>query len=279
MSQVISQIDLHSHTTASDGRLSPTELVRRAADAGVRWLAVTDHDSTEGLAEAQEAARAYPDLTLIPGVEINTDIVEGEIHVVGLFVSSADEGFQAELRRLRDGREGRARKMVEKLNALGYPIQWERVRELAGGAVGRPHVAQALVEAGHVASVQEAFDRLLGRDGPGYVPRVRFSPVEATALIRGNGGLPVLAHPDGLPLDTILPELIQAGLVGVEVYYGSYGPTTVQRLAGVAQRYGLVASGGTDFHGIDPDAPGPGTTPVPLSTIRQFLARKAATVS
>src|SRR5438067_3277799 len=156
------KLDFHMHTTASDGRLRPAELVELANRRGLDVIAITDHDSTEGLAEAREAAARLGGPRIIPGVELNTDVPEGEVHVIGLFVDPEDAEFQAKLDELRDGREARARRMVEKLAALGMALDWERVRALAGGAVGRPHVAQALVERGHVTDVQEAFLRYLG---------------------------------------------------------------------------------------------------------------------
>ena len=205
-----SRADLHTHSTYSDGVLTPKQLVDYAYSRGVRILALTDHDITDGIPEALEAARAYPDMLLIPGIEMSTDVPGNEVHVLGYFIDWQDAEFQRVLARLRDSRVDRARRMVERLAELGVPVSWERVRELAGeGAVGRPHIAQALVEAGHVSSVNEAFELYLGRNRPAYVEREKMTPAEVVQLLRKVGGLAVLAHPRELEgqLDGLLPEL------------------------------------------------------------------------
>src|SRR6266568_1082308 len=165
-------IDLHTHSTASDGIYSPAELLRRAKDIGLRVLALTDHDTTGGL---DEAARAL-DIDFIPGIEINTDVSGGEVHVLGYFPEYQRPAFQAILKVLRDARERRGQRMVELLNEQGINIQWERVREIAQGAVGRPHVAKALLEAGYVQTIGEAFDKYIGKGCYAYVPRYRLTP-------------------------------------------------------------------------------------------------------
>jgi predicted metal-dependent phosphoesterase TrpH len=251
-------IDLHTHTTASDGLLTPTALVREAAALCITTLAVTDHDTTNGLAEARAAA-GTAGIELIPGVELNTDVPGGEVHVLGYFVDFERADFQAELSRLRAGRLNRAQTMVEKLQGLGVDVTWERVQAIAGdAAVGRPHVAQALVDAGAVAAIGEAFDRYIGREGP-YVERLKLSPAEATAIIAAAGGVPVMAHPlpkgasEGLSplldLDAMLPEMIEAGLKGLEAYYTGYTMRDTEFVMQVARRYGLIVTGGSDFHG------------------------------
>jgi predicted metal-dependent phosphoesterase TrpH len=190
---------------------------------------------------------------VIPGVEINTDVDSHEVHILGYFIDDTEREFQAFLRRLRAGRVERAERMVEKLRALGAPVAWERVRALAGdGAVGRPHVARALVEAGRVASVQEAFERYLSRSGPAYVPRTRLSPEEAVEAILRVGGVPVLAHPGweaSGPVIERVPLLVEHGLCGIEAFYPDHSPAMVARYLDVARRYGLIVTGGTDFHG------------------------------
>ncbi len=252
-------IDLHCHTTASDGKYTPTQLVQMAAEMDLRAIGVCDHDSTEGLVEALAVA-ATLGVEVIPGIELSCDVVEGELHMLGYYLDFANLAFQAELSRLREGRVGRAEGMVQKLTALGYPITFERVKELAGdGAIGRPHVAQALIEAGHVRNKGEAFDKLIGRNGPAYVERAKLSPAEGCRLVRSVGGLPVFAHPfiilaDGrtrepLPVEASLPELVDAGLAGIETYYPSYTPGHIDRLLKLARRYGLFVTGGSDFHG------------------------------
>ncbi len=252
-------IDLHCHTTASDGRHSPTVLVQMAAELGLRTIAVCDHDSTEGLDEALAVGRAVG-VEVIPAIELSCDMAEGELHMLGYYPDYADSGFQAELNRLREGRVGRAQAMVRRLAELGYPITFERVQELAGdGAIGRPHIAQALIEARLVQNKGEAFDRLLGRRGPAYVERAKLSPADACRMIRRVGGLPVFAHPfialasgrvlEPMPVEPSLPALVEAGLAGLEVYYPNYTPVLIDRLLRLSRQYGLLVTGGSDFHG------------------------------
>ncbi len=253
-------VDLHTHSTASDGLYSPTELLQHAKAAGLRVLALTDHDSTEGIVEARQAAQNL-DIDLIPGIEVNTDIGGGEVHVLGYFPEYDSPAFQAVLKTLRDARERRGQRMVELLNEQGIDITWERVREIAQGAVGRPHVAKALLEAGYVQSIGEAFDKYIGTGGPAYVPRYKLTPEDAVRLIVSANGLPVIAHPITLPgleeLRNWLPGLRAAGLVGLEIYYGPYTPEDEQALLALAHEYQLIPTGGTDFHG-------PGIHPTPL---------------
>jgi predicted metal-dependent phosphoesterase TrpH len=251
------KIDLHTHSTASDGLYSPTELVQHASEAGIAIMALTDHDTTNGLAEALEAGRARQ-VEIIPGIEVNTDISGSEVHVLGYFLEYRQEAFQHTLQTLRDMRVTRAQRMVEKLRALGLDITWDRVRELAAGTLGRPHVAAALVEKGYAESVADAFNRYLGRDKPGYVPRYKLVPLDAIRLISSVHGLPVMAHPAAIPgLEDLLPSLCEAGLAGIEVYYGEYEPKTVKYLKGLADYYHLIPTGGSDYHG-------PGIHPTPL---------------
>lgn len=267
-------VDLHLHTTASDGRLSPRQLVDLAVSRGLRIIAITDHDTTDGLPAAFEAARAYPDLTLIPGVELSTDVPGGEIHVLGYFVDRANPEFESFLSQMRDSRVGRGRRMVDKLAALGLPVPWERVLELAqGGSVGRPHVAQAMVEQGHVTSIQEAFNKYIGRNGPAYAEREKLTPVEAVRFLRRTGALPVIAHPGEVEdLDNVLPELKGAGMVGMEVHYNDYPPDKVERLARAAETHGLLPCGGTDYHAMGYEGETePGFAGPPLDVARQLM--------
>ncbi|MCE2463657.1 MAG: PHP domain-containing protein [Dehalococcoidia bacterium] len=241
-------VDLHLHTTASDGRLTPGELIALVARKGLQVVSVTDHDSTEGLAEALEAAKAFPNLTVIPGIELSTDIPGDEIHVLAYFVRHKDEELLATLRKFRQGRLERGRGMVEKLRDMGMDIEWQRVQEIAGdGAVGRPHVALALMEKGYVSQTNEAFEKYLGRNGPAYVEREKLTPVDAVEAITSWGGVAVLAHPAQLlDLDVKLEELRSAGLVGMEVYYAQYSEERILELASTAARHGLLPCGGSD---------------------------------
>lgn len=249
----MAKIDLHLHTTASDGRHSPSDLVRLAASRGLEVIAITDHDSVDGVPSALQAAGQYPNLRVIPGVELSTEVSRGEIHVLGYFVDYLDNEFRTTLEEMRNSRVIRARKMVEKLNKLGIDISWQRVQEIAnGGALGRPHIAQAMLEKGYINSMQDAFRGYIGHRGPAYVERSKLTPVEAVELIIKANGLPVLAHPltGGDPQATV-NELKPAGLVGIEVYYASYSDEEITPLLGMADKHGLIATGGTDYHGID----------------------------
>ena len=270
--------DFHTHSTASDGVLSPSALVDLAASQGVIYHALTDHDSTEGIAEARAAAARHTGYTLIPGVEMGTDIEGAEVHMLGLYLSPEDDDLQAMLRRLRAGRVDRGYGIVEKLRAMGIMIEWERVKQIAGDAsVGRPHIAQALVEAGYVPKVADAFDRWIGRNGPAYVERDKMTPAESVRCIVERGGMACLAHPADLQgLDALLAELKAAGMAAMEVYYKDYPPGTVERLRQAAERSGLLPLGGSDYHGIfGNDEPLPGDIPLPDAAIERFLEAAA----
>jgi len=270
-----SRADLHTHSTFSDGVLSPTELIDLAYRRGVRIMALTDHDTIEGLPEAFATTARYPDLTLIPGVEISTDVPGSEVHVLGHFIDWQDQEFQRRLLHMRQSRLGRARKMVDKLAALGKPVSWERVQSLASeGAIGRPHIARALVEAGHIASVNEAFDLYLSRNGPAYVERERLTPAQVVEIIAAVNGLATLAHPRDLgQLEELLPQLMTAGLIGMEVYYQDYSPEEVERLRAVADRFALIPLGGSDYHGMGgPQQREPGDIPLPDEPVERLLA-------
>jgi predicted metal-dependent phosphoesterase TrpH len=251
--------------------LSPAHLVKAARAHWVETLALTDHDTTAGIPEAQAAGRDCG-VDVIPGVEINTDVGEDEVHILGYFVDLAGDEFQTFLRQMRDGRLRRAEEMVGRLGALGVRIEWARVQEIAAGAaVGRPHIARVLVEAGRAGSVPEAFERFIGRHGPAYVPRPKVAPEEAVEVIARNGGAAVLAHPGWKasgPLLQRVPRLIQHGLAGLEVYYPDHTPEMVEALLAVASRHGLVITGGTDYHGGGQGGRVPlGSVPVPPTVV------------
>ncbi len=270
--------DFHTHSTFSDGQLSPTQLIDLAYRNGVRVLSLTDHDIVDGLPEAFEAAGRYPDLTLIPGIEMSTDVPGNEVHILGHFIDWHDAQFRRKLTSLQDSRLNRAQRMVEKLAQLGKPVTWERVQELAGeGAVGRPHIALAMVEAGHVSSVNEAFDLYLSRTGPAYVEREKLTPQDVIALLHAVGGLATLAHPRELDaaggLEPLLQEIVPAGLVGIEVYYQDYTPDEIEHFLDVANKFGLIPMGGSDYHGFGGDQQRePGQVAVPEETVERLLA-------
>lgn len=241
------RVDLHTHTNASDGELAPTQLVQLAMERGLDVIAVADHDTTAALDAAIKATHGTT-LTVIPAVELSADVEGAEVHVLGYFMDWHNAHFQSMLEKFREARFGRAEKMALRLTELGAPISFERVKEIAGDAsLGRPHVAQALVEAGHVTDVKEAFDRYIGRNAPAYVERFRLDPQDAVALILRAGGVPVLAHPRDVT--HWVEPLVKAGLVGLEVHYLAYDDATRSRLTWLAKQYGLLATGGSDFHG------------------------------
>jgi len=274
---VASRADFHTHSTFSDGRLTPTGLIDLAHRNGVRIMSLTDHDIVDGLSEAFQAAARYPDFTLVPGIEMSTDVEGGEVHILGHFIDWQDDAFRERLGELQESRLGRARKMVDRLHELGMPVTWERVEFFAGeGAVGRPHIALALVEAGHVATVNEAFDRFLSRTGPAYVERDKLTPQQVIAIIAGVGGFATLAHPRefGAPqgFEPLLDELASAGLTGMEVYYQDYSPDDVAALRRLADRLGLISLGGSDYHGLGgPRQREPGDIPLIMEPVERLL--------
>ena len=268
-------VDLHVHTNASDGRYSPAEIVQKAARAGLTVLAITDHDTISGIDTAQEAAKAFPSMTLISGVEINTDVPSGEAHVLGYFIDRNSQELLSLLAEMRGSRQDRAQKMIAKLEQLGLPVSWERVKKIANtDAIGRPHIAQAMLEKGYISSFKEAFDRYIGWGGPAYVERAKISPLDATKLISRTNGLPVLAHPLTVANpEQMVQELKDGGLVGLEVYYGGYSVSDVSRILALAVKYGLVATGGSDFHGLDEKNETPlGGSGVPIESARQLIS-------
>jgi predicted metal-dependent phosphoesterase TrpH len=238
------------HSTASDGTLPVEELMKLAASVGLKTIALTDHDTTAALDAAIQVGHALG-MEVIPGIELSADDDGNEVHVLGYFINYHDEKFQQELEKFRDTRVGRAEAMVQKLGQLGLPISYERVLEIAGGAAPqRPHIAEALKEAGYVATVKEAFDKYISNNGPAYVDRVRIGTVESVKLIQSVGGLAVMAHPTYVKnVETVLPPMVEAGLVGMEIHYGYYDEETVASLLTLANQYNLVATGGSDYHG------------------------------
>lgn len=267
------EVDLHLHTTASDGRLSPAELVRLIAECGLKQVSISDHDTTEGLAEAYQEAEKFPGLRIIPGIELSTNIPGDEIHMLGYFIEYHDDEFQGILKKFRAGRIDRAQEMVERLAALGIILEWDRVQEIAGdGSVGRPHIALAMVEKGYCNEPKDAFPEYLGRNGLAYVERAKTTPEEAIQMLRRVGGVPVLAHPAYLSdLEGNIGRLKAAGLVGMEVYYAKFDQDTVRHLKRLADQYGLIPCGGSDYHGLgNADDALPGAAGPPASTVEQL---------
>jgi predicted metal-dependent phosphoesterase TrpH len=248
-------IDLHSHSNASDGSDEPAALVARAAALGIRALALTDHDTQSGIGPATREAAAQG-IELIPGTELSLDWPGGAMHLIVLFLPAGVGPLQDRLAAIRDARHARNLEILEALGSLGIPVEAEEVELLAGGeSVGRPHIAAAMVGRGYVTSIAEAFDLYLGWGRPAYRPRWRLSPEEGIALALESGGVPVLAHPHTLALDTseqvaaTLRRLKAAGLRAMECYYHLYSPLEREGYAALAARFGLLPSGGSDYHG------------------------------
>lgn len=247
------RIDLHTHSTASDGTLSPLELMRAAKAAGLSAIALTDHDTFEGLPEAREEAEKQG-VELIPGCELSLDYSGLPTHLLALFVDERPGHVVGELTRVRQARAARNDLMLEKLKAVGVHLKREDVERHATGVVGRPHMAQAMLAAGVVKTFEEAFSRFLGAGGLAYVPKAKLTPTEAIRAIHADHGLAVLAHPYLLSqqprqIEAMLTELKSLGLDGVEVYYTEHSDKYTALVEGLAQRLGLLMSGGSDFHG------------------------------
>lgn len=249
----MSYIDLHTHTTASDGTLKPQELVRLAEKTGLAAIAVTDHDTVEGLEAALEEGVALG-LEVVPGVEISVDFIN-ETHILGYFIDFYDPNLRTALERLREFRRKRNPLMVERLNQLGFAITLEEVaREAGGKVIGRPHIAKALMNKGYVKSIHEAFALYLTQGKPGYVDKEKLVAQEAIELITNSGGIAVLAHPKCLQLDLLdlekaVQDLVQLGLKGIEAYYSTHSQPETQYYLQLAEKYNLLPTGGSDFHG------------------------------
>jgi len=248
-------VDLHTHSTASDGSLPPREVVRLAQERGLAAIALTDHDTIDGLAEAV-AAGGELGVEVIPGVEISARHNLGSMHILGFLLDYHSDLLAQRLAVLQQARKDRNPQIVAKLNALGIPITLAQVEHISGGGqMGRPHVARALYQGGYVRTLQEAFDIYLGNQGKAYVSKFRFPPAEAMAMIRDARGVPVLAHPFTLGLHTpgtlkpFLQELMALGLAGVECYYPEHSPDQEALYLSLARDLGLLITGGSDFHG------------------------------
>jgi len=250
-------VDLHIHTTASDGVMSPSEIVRYAKARGLQAIAITDHDTIEGLEEGVLEGERI-DFEVIPGIEISAEHSPGSMHLLGFFLDIHYPLLNEKLGYLQKARAERNPKIVERLNRLGIELTYEEVLKASGGGqVGRPHFAQVLLEKNYVRSFQEAFERFLKKGAPAYVDKFRFTAKEALHFINEAKGVAVLAHPNTLnmngysELENLILRLIEEGLKGIEVYYPEHSPLEVARYKTLAERYGLLMTGGTDYHGIE----------------------------
>jgi len=248
------RIDLHTHSNRSDGTFEPAEVVRLAAERALDVVALTDHDTTDGLAEAL-ATGSVVGMEVVPGVEFSAEFDGRSVHVLCYWMDPVDAALQLELRRLREDRFRRGELMVDKLRDLGLPVEFERVRAIAGDAtIVRPHIAQAMVEAGFVATEKEAFERYIGDGGPAHVAKHALDPVDAVVLIDGAGGVCALAHPgmwgdqSSVPVE-LIERMAAAGMRGIEVDHPDHSPEMRERYRTLAGELGLIATGGSDCHG------------------------------
>jgi predicted metal-dependent phosphoesterase TrpH len=268
-------VDLHAHSTASDGAASPADLVAAARQASLSAIAITDHDTVSGVPDASSAA-ARLGIRLVPGVELSAVDASGETHLLGLHLSDLD-ALDGRLAELRDMRRTRAERMVQRLNALGVRVTMEDVlREAAGGAIGRPHVARALVAKGWAPDMRTAFDRYLAAGRPAFVPKDRLSLADAIAMVHSAGGLAVLAHPGTSATAERLKALVALGLDGVEVRHPSHDDAQIGRLLALAERLELLPSGGSDWHGQADGTRALGVMRVPSEWLDRHDARLAA---
>lgn len=248
-------IDLHIHTTESDGTLTPSQVVRYAKEKGLKAIAITDHDTIHGNEEAIKEGISEG-VEVIPGVEISVDYSPGTMHMLGYFITTEDPILNEKLTLLQDSRADRNPRIIEKLNKLGLSLTYDEVVQVSGGGqVGRPHMAQVLMKKGYTKSIKEAFDKYLGKGAPAYLDKFRLSAVEAITMITDAGGIPVLAHPFTLyckssdELDALVEKLVNQGLQGLEVYYSEHDERKTSSYKLLAKRYNLAITGGSDFHG------------------------------
>ena len=253
------KIDLHVHTTASDGTMSPTEVVRYAKEKGLQTIAITDHDTIEGIAEGLQEGRKLG-LEVIPGVELSVDFAKGTMHLLGYYIDHTSAELLEKLTIVQQARAERNLKIVEKLQGLGIDIDLSEVKEAPEhGQIGRPHFAYTMVQKGYVQNIQDAFDRYLRKGGPAYVEKFKFSPEEAMSVIHKAGGITVLAHPFTTnqlqlqDLELVIVDLKEKGLDGIETYYPEHSEGQTRLYRHLAEKYGLVITGGSDFHGLNKD--------------------------
>jgi predicted metal-dependent phosphoesterase TrpH len=271
--------DLHTHTCFSDGTDQPRRVVELAKQAGLSALAITDHDILDGLGEAAQAAGELG-IELIPGLEMSASWDGQEVHILGYYVGLGHQAFQQMLAQQRQRRVSRIHEMVKRLQGLGLSITVEDVLAASGqGTIGRPHVAQALVNRGHVSTLKEAFNRYIGADGPAYVPGSPLPPKTAIQAIRQAGGIPVLAHPMYLKSETLIEQMVKDGLVGVEAYHSSHQAEVIRRYEQLADRFGLLRTGGTDYHGAAKEGVPIGSVTVPYQLVESLKRWKQASIS
>jgi hypothetical protein len=270
------RVDLHLHTTFSDGTERPERVVELARQAGLAAMAITDHDTVEALPIAEPVARGHG-IELLIGIEMSASAGETDVHILGYCFDPSHAALQRHLAEQKARRIERVREMAQRLARVGVTIDAEEVFRVAGeGTVGRPHVARVLVSRGYVASMPEAFAKYIGDSGPGFVPGSPCSPPQIIRLLREAGGIPVLAHPRYLKRDALIEELADEGLLGLEVYHADHGPDLVQHYGAIADRLGLLKTGGSDFHGNAKEGVAVGTVDIPYELVEALKQWKTA---
>ena len=269
------QEDLHLHTNASDCVKSPAEIVEIVSKSSLRLFAITDHDTTSGLDEAEAASELHPDITFIPGIELSAEVNGDEIHLTCHFIDRHNEKLQTELSALLQDREKKAEQIVQLLSDIGLPVSWDEVVANADGAIGRPHIARAMISRGYVETVSDAFSRYLSPGRPAYVARRKLDGTNALELVHDAGGVATVAHPRTVAnIDATLATLTPHGLAGIEVYAEKYGSDRIGRYSTIADRYNLVKSGGSDYHANDTvNEILPGMNGPPPGTVRALYQR------
>lgn len=266
--------DLHLHTHFSDGTFSPEELVGHGARLGFAALALTDHDSVEGCARMAVACEAAS-IEFIPGAELTAEYNDTELHILGYFLDTQNQKLLTEIAKFQAVRQNRIHEMVAAINKLGVPLEAETVFALANcKSPGRPHVARALVKAGLVSNLDEAFDRFLKKNRPAWVPKAKMSALEGIELIHQAGGLAVMAHPGLNRTDEIIPALVEAGMDGIECFHTKHSTAMAERYLEIADKYNLLVTGGSDCHGFSKNKPLIGTVKLPYEHVEKMKARR-----
>ncbi|QGT99633.1 putative metal-dependent phosphoesterases (PHP family) [Candidatus Syntrophocurvum alkaliphilum] len=247
--------DLHIHTTASDGMFSPEQIIKYSIEFGLFGIAITDHDTIDGLEPALNYnSSTGSKLKFIPGIELNTELNDIEVHILGYFIDYKNQALKNRLQEVRECRYERAQKMINKLRSMGFQITFDYVKQLAqGDLIGRPHVAQALMAKGYVFSLKEAFDKYISKGRAAYVPRYKFTPNEAINLIKQAGGISVLAHPGLIKDQRLINEVVDMGVEGIEAYYPEHSDSQINRFLSFSSEKKLYVTGGSDFHGTSGD--------------------------
>jgi predicted metal-dependent phosphoesterase TrpH len=270
-------VDLHIHTIFSDGMYSPEEVVTLASRANISIISITDHDTVEGIEPVLEAAKNLG-LTVIPGVELSARKENKSVHILGYFIDYKNAGLVDFLKWMKKARYERAEKVLEKLKSFGIKLNMQEVVEEAGlGVIGRPHIAEVLVKRGSVNGIGEAFAKYLGYGKPCYVPKANVNPKEAIDVIKDATGIPILAHPGLLSQDDWIPELVEDGLEGIEVWYSRHSKNQIKKYKRIAQTHNLLMSGGSDSHGRMKKYPLIGEYKLPYSFLKDLLTKVEVT--